>query len=255
MLHRAAAAVLIATSAHAADLCPGQPPLGVPVVAVTDGAVVCHTAWIALVDNAAKVPRWVAYQLTPKHLANSCLPRSDDFHIESQLPKESAKPSDYEGTGYDKGHQDPAEENSWDVTVERDSFSMANMAPQVPGLNRQGWARLEETVRSWTAERGPLTVFTGPVLAGSKTIGSGVAVPSAFWKVIVDKAGSVIAFQMPNAPVEQGPLDPYQVPLAEIEQQTGVRFPIKTVEQGTMWPVDLATYQKQHEADCKPKKE
>ena len=130
---------------------------------------------------------------------------------------------------------------------------MANMAPQLPGLNRQGWASLEETVRSWVASRGPLTIYTGPVLDGDATIGSGkVAVPHAFWKVIIDKDGSVIAFEMPNAPVAQGALAPYQVPLAQIEQQTGVHFPmIKTVEQGTMWPVDLSAYQKQHAADCK----
>ena len=218
---------------------------------MANATVVCHTAYVALVDNDHKIPLWVAYELTAAHLAKSCLPRDDAFHIDPALPKDSAKPSDYENSGYDKGHQDPAEENTWDAAVQYDSFSMANMAPQLPGLNREGWAHLEETVRSWTASRGPLTVYTGPVLGDDKTIDDHIAVPTAFWKVIVDKDNHVIAFEMPNAAVEQGPLDPYQVPLSKIEHDAAISFPFTSEDCCAMWPVDLPTYQKQHEADCK----
>jgi len=69
-----------------------------------------------------------------------------------------------------------------------DSFSMANMAPQRPGLNRAQWERIEETVRVWATDRGNLIVYVGPVLVNtSHTISKDkVVVPTAFWKVIVD---------------------------------------------------------------------
>ena len=93
-------------------------------------------AYVALVDDDLKVPRWVAYTLT-KEYSLGCDVRVSDFHADPALPKGSATPSDYDNSGYDKGHQAPAEDFAWNKDTEYDSFSMANMAPQKPGLNRQ----------------------------------------------------------------------------------------------------------------------
>lgn len=78
---------------------------------------------------------------------------------------------------------------------------MANMAPQPPGLNRQGWERLEETVRVWATDQKALIVCVGPILLNTKrTIGADhVIVPAAFWKVVVDfQSGDALAFVMPQ---------------------------------------------------------
>jgi hypothetical protein len=84
---------------------------------------------------------------------------------EEELPPSyRASPRDYDKSGYDKGHQAPAEDFAWDADELSDSFSMANMAPQLPGLNRAEWEHLEETVRSWALVRGELLIFVGPVL-------------------------------------------------------------------------------------------
>jgi len=61
--------------------------------------------------------------------------------------------SDYDHSGYDKDHMAPAVDFALDAAEKSDSFSMANMAPQLPGLNRAEWEHLEETVRAWAFAR------------------------------------------------------------------------------------------------------
>lgn len=66
---------------------------------------------------------------------------------------------------------------------------MSNMSPQLPGFNRVGWRVLEEHVRDLANEYNELYVVTGPIYQGNEgTIGNGVAIPSAFYKVILDQA-------------------------------------------------------------------
>lgn len=69
---------------------------------------------------------------------------------------------------------------------------MGNVAPQLPGLNRQGWERLEETTRAWAVARGELVIYTGPVVGDApRRIGHNQnEVPDSFYKVVVDPAGS-----------------------------------------------------------------
>ena len=89
---------------------------------------------------------------------------------------------------------------------------MANMMPQLARLNRAEWERLEETVRAWAWKRGELIVYVGPILAATgPTIGTDrVAVPLAFWKVIVDPARhEAIGFVLPQAKIPKGDLAPW----------------------------------------------
>lgn len=240
--------LIFVATASAAD-CPALPPQGAPTVSVTHGTVVCQKAYEAFVDDDARVPRWVAYTLTGPH-SLGCGARSNNFHKEPKLPAGSAAPSDYDKTGYDKGHQAPAEDFTWDATAEQQSFSMANMAPQAPGLNRQQWERLEETVRAWATERGPLSIYVGPVL-GTKTIGRGrINVPLGFWKVVEDKGGAVIAFYMANKKIAKGPLNPQLTTVGRIEAMVGIKLPVPDAYAAGVWPVDLTAFRKARERAC-----
>lgn len=218
--------------------------------------LVCHTGYAAAVDDDALVPRWVAYRLTATHTLG-CNGRANNFHAEDQLAGRRATPADYAGSGYDRGHQMPAEDGAWDEAAESDTFSMANMAPQVQGLNRAMWERLEETARAWAWGRGALVVFVGPVIgAAAPRIGTdGVVVPDAFWKVLYDPAASqALAFIMPQQPVAKGPLEPWEVSIAEVEQRAGVSLPLPATVDRTavpaLWPADLRGWHRAHKAAC-----
>jgi endonuclease G len=246
------------TQAQEVPSCAEHLPFGVPTVpAGLTTTLVCHAGYAALVDDEALVPRWVAYHLTGAHTLG-CLERGNNFHADANLPAgHRARPADYAKSGFDIGHQAPAQDFGWDEGEMSDSFSLANMAPQLPGLNRQEWERGEETVRAWAVQRGDLLVYVGPVLHGAEpTIGPDhVAVPSAFWKVIVDVgAGKAVAWEMPQKDIPKGDLTPWLVTVAQVERDAGISLPLPAAVDPAappqLWPADIGAWSKAHKAAC-----
>src|SRR5258708_31284294 len=89
-------------AASSFDQCAEHLPNGAPTAAVAVSEV-CHAGYAAAVDNAALVPRWVAYRLTGEHVLG-CNKRRDNFHEEGLLPAtRRPEPADYAGTGLDRG--------------------------------------------------------------------------------------------------------------------------------------------------------
>jgi DNA/RNA endonuclease G (NUC1) len=118
--------------------------------------------------------------------------RKDNFRPDPELPSgERAELVDYKGSGYDRGHQAPAEDMSKDQELMDDSFYLSNMCPQVGiGFNQHIWAELESWTRDEIRQHGGGWVITWPLFLGGegKTIGPDkVAVPSHFFKVVVVK--------------------------------------------------------------------
>ncbi len=242
--------LLLAHAAFAGECAPPLAGLTAPRHAahVTD---VCHRGYEALVDDDAKVPLVVQYELTGPHTIG-CLKRKNNFHVDAALPGGSAASSDYAKAGFDKGHQAPAEDFAWSAVELSDSFSFANMAPQKPGLNRQQWERLEETVRAWALQYKSLSVYVGPVLDGHKTIGKHkVAVPTGFWKVIVRPDGATLAFYMDNKTIAKGDLHPQQTSTMDVAARAGVKFPFaSTGTKPALWAADLPAWRKAHKKAC-----
>lgn len=236
--------------------CRVQLPLGAPSgIGLNFTDPVCHPeAYIAWADPALKLPRLVAYTLTGAHTLG-CLPRASGFHAEALLPLAArAVPADYDGSHYDLGHQMPAQDAAWDPTASHDSFSMVNVAPQIGGLNRQAWERLEEATRAWAVDRGELVVMVGPILSDAPLrIGKGqVAVPDAFWKVVADpKTGEALAFRMSQQSIPKGDMRPWQTTIAAIEAETGLTLPgTGTAAKAPLWPFDLSAWHAKHKAAC-----
>jgi endonuclease G, mitochondrial len=110
------------------------------------------------------------------------------FHPDDRLPtSERAELADYARSGYDRGHVAPSGD-MLDSKAQNETFSLANMIPQEPTINRGVWERIESGVRSMVKSKGELFVVTGPLFQGSelKRIGGRVLVPSAVFKAIYD---------------------------------------------------------------------
>src|SRR5262249_36778264 len=115
-------------------------------VVVRDGYVLQHSA----VD---KIPLWVCEQVTRDQLTGS-LGRENPFKPDPMLPVgQRAELSDYRGSGYDRGHQAPAGDQTVDRRLKNETFFLSNMAPQSPPLNQRAWAALEDLARSWVLEQ------------------------------------------------------------------------------------------------------
>ncbi len=106
----------------------------------------------------------------------------------------------YTNSGYDRGHMMPAGDAST-TTAQRETFSVANIVPQVGTLNRGPWAKIESIVRMLATSYGEVYVVTGPDFEDlSTTLDSGrVVVPTQTWKAVyVPDAGVAGAYWCQN---------------------------------------------------------
>lgn len=152
----------------------------------------CYIAFAVRVSGEARDPLWSAEHLTARYARRAPhTPRSGSFHPAQRLPVEDqASPRDY-GRGWDRGHMTPA----GDIASRRakhETFSMANVVPQAPALNRGVWEGIESAVRRLAERSGELYIVTGPVLRPDDqwTPNGRVQIPGATWKAIWDPAAS-----------------------------------------------------------------
>lgn len=234
--------------------CPAAPN-GLP--AVPDAVTVCHAGYASLLDPHRREPVLVTWHLTGPATMGCHSRKGLAFEPDPLAPPAAqGRPSDYHASGYDLGHMADNADFAWDQGQQRDTFSMANVLPQLPGLNRQGWERGEEMTRAWAWSRGAVDVVAGPIYGGHATIGAdALPVPIAFYKVVIDpRAGEFLAFEMPQAPVaKMGDLTPWLVPLAKVEADAGLRIPLPAGARQDMqaWPVDLDAWRNAHATACR----
>ena len=237
--------------------CAAHVPYGMPQVQKADATLICRQGYFLLHDNQAKHAAWAAWVIMPQ-LVNGCWPRTNAFTVDQALGPKSARPDDYAGTGYDKGHVANDAHQSWDEQVEYESFLMTNMMPQLPGLNRGIWKLLETATGAWTFDRqAPHLIYAGPVynVTTDKKIGAGqVNVPYGFYKIVVNTAtGNTLAFLFPHAENQGNDLTVVQTTVAEVERVTGVSFPVpgnRAVKE-PLWPINFANVAANKKQVCK----
>jgi len=238
------------------EQCKVHAPYGFPITA---GATpICRQAYLVGYDAAAKLPKFVTYELLPQN-ALGCVARTNAFAADQSVAG-GAVPADYAGTGYDKGHMSPDGDLSWDVQVEFESFLMTNMSPQAGSLNRGIWKLLETSVRGWAVQRNQsYTVYVGGIYdANDKKIGNGVVVPHGFYKIVINNQTNEIAgWAFPHVapyPNLGNDLTKFRLPIVQIEKAGGVdfKFPAgaKELQPGQEWPVDFGALTKAKRAKC-----
>jgi len=220
---------------------------------------ICREAYLVAYDAPVKIPVYVAYTLLPQN-ALGCFPRTNAFVADQSLGGTGARPDDYAGTGYDKGHAAPDGDLSWSQQVEYESFLMTNMYPQAGSLNRGIWKLLETSVRGWAVQTNQsYTIFVGAFYgAGDKTIGNGVIVPHGYYKIVINNNTKQVAgWAFPHTapyPNLGNDLRMFRKPIAQIEQEAGVKYalPVGAVEiqPGQEWPVDFGALTNAKRAKC-----
>ena len=190
----------------------------------TDVCIVDRPGYALGYSEEHEQAAWVIYKLTAEE-AQGGVSRTNDFREDPEIPTGSATLADYRGSGFDRGHLAPAADMAWSDQVMRDSFYMSNMSPQLPAFNRGVWLRLEAHVRSVSIEQGYVWVATGPVLEpGLEAIGpDSVSVPGFYFKVLLDPAGEMTAYLLPNAG-SKAELVTFEVPVDSVEARTGLEL-------------------------------
>jgi len=184
-----------------------------------------------------RVANWVAWKLDRTHLGH--VRRKDDFRADLALPARfyRVKASDYLHSGYDRGHLCPSADRQDSAEDNAQTFLFTNIQPQLHELNAGPWEQLESYTRK-RAQRGALLyVVAGGVFSNpSPTIGNGVTVPAANFKIIVelkqgqgpsdvDESTEVVAVLMPNQRgVGEREWTEYSTSVDAIERASGYDF-------------------------------
>ena len=187
-----------------------------------------------------KIPNWVSWELNSSYLGS--VSRQDNFRPDSTLPASipQAALSDYQGSGFDRGHMCPSADRTLTATANSQTFYLTNMVPQAANNNRGPWEKFETYCRSLASSGKELFIVSGGVIAApSQTIGSGVAVPAETFKVVVvldapgdgpadvTKSTRVIGVVMPNDDSQISMSDdwkPFRVSVRSIESLTSLNF-------------------------------
>ena len=203
----------------------------------SDDLLLDRSVYVTSYNPRKNVANWVSWALDARDLGPES--RNDHFHADDALPTGvyRVKPADYAKTGFDRGHLCPSADRTRTPEENALTFLMSNMHPQAPELNRGDWKKLEEHERTLAKQGHEVFVVAGGVFGASpRTIGHGVAVPDAEYKILVvlDKGQgaadvteqtSVIAVVMPNdASVKDHRWTDYVVTVDEVERQTGYDF-------------------------------
>ena len=207
------------------DKCPQHVWQGAPKVKDGNNQYLCRIGYAVNYNYNTKVAYYAVEHISPANLIKNA-PRKDDFREDPEVPAQHRQTlADYTGMGYDRGHVAPAADMTFDAKAMSESFYLTNMMPQVPGNNRGIWKYLEENVRYWAQVKGEVYVITGALFEGAPKMMNKVAIPSHVYKIVIDpKSGKQIAFLFPNEKLDPKLIDNYSVPVATIEQKSGINF-------------------------------
>ncbi|OBQ56049.1 DNA/RNA non-specific endonuclease [Tamlana sp. s12] len=193
----------------------------------TTGQVIHHNGYSLSYSEKDEQAEWVAYELKKSDLSNSNFKRPY-FEIDPAVKTGAAHWRNYKNSGYDRGHLCPAGDRKYSKEAYDETFLTSNISPQEHNFNAGIWNTLEQKVRYWAVKYDGVFVVTGGILKGDmKTIGTEkVAVPNAFYKVLIDTNSGptkMIGFLMPHENSNK-PLYHFVVPVDSIEQLTGIDF-------------------------------
>ena len=194
-----------------------------------DDPVIRHSGFTLAYDAEAKIPRWVAYELTAEETYGDAERDEILFKMDPSYKRSQAMREDYAESGWTRGHMACAADFKWDGDAMEETFYLTNICPQNEELNKGDWNYLEKQVRYWARDHGRVWVVSGPIIGDMRygTIGDrNVVVPDAFFKAVLlpdGKGYRSIAFVMGND-AERYFLDKCSMSVNELEERTGLDF-------------------------------
>jgi endonuclease G, mitochondrial len=226
-----------------------QCPLGQPKLRQADDYgmtyLVAREGYALEESEKDKIPIWVCERITRFQVTGPLTGARISFRADPLLPREArAVDSDYDRSGFDRGHQAPLANQTRSQRLRDETFFLSNAVPQNSRLNRQAWAALEARVRGWAEARDTIYSITGPLFWDPREddpstargyvnynwIGNHVSVPTHIYKIVIarrpDRSGwEAIAFVVANKALDRPPdWSPFIKPVSWIEKRAGIVF-------------------------------
>ena len=189
-----------------------------------------NDGYVAAYDEARKNPAWVCYTFAGK-ISWTGHKHENGFHTDKRT-RAHVRSADYTNSGFDRGHMAP----SFGIfsfcgeAAKDQTYLYSNVVPQLHALNDGPWGDVEELeAKTWTEHSGKIRVFSGPAYRDPvTTIGRGIAVPYATWKIVVratsDGRFDALAFLMPQTAAQRDRPEKYLTSIRTIEAATHLDF-------------------------------
>lgn len=203
----------------------GQSPVITDAKMLKGSQPLCKNGYALMHSALTKTPLWSAEHLTAEKVQRARkIRRQSEFFEEPELPKDQrASLADYKSSGFDRGHLTPSGDMP-SLAEQQEAFSLANMVPQAPELNRDPWQQMERAVRLLVEKEQEAYVLTGPLFEGQKVraIGNKVLVPTHIWKTVYfptrQQVGVYLAVNQNNS----GPIQ--VITLSELESRLKINL-------------------------------
>lgn len=146
-------------------------------------------------DTLLNCPRQVLWVIRKADLTPRATRQAMAFRSDPRCSRPRVSSSDFNHSGYQRGHMCPAADRTYSHEAMRETFLLSNIAPQVPSLNMGAWKNAEETARMWARKFGRVAVGAAAIFLPEDTLFIGrhrAAVPHLFLKIIWVPDGSGI---------------------------------------------------------------
>lgn len=146
-----------------------------------------NESYDVLYNASTGVPERVEWMILPENMGSISRTAAGTFRQDKRISKPRPKPTQYNGTGYHRGHMCPAADFSGNLKMMRGTFLMTNICPMVPGVNTGSWKQTEDRCR-WLARKfGGVRVIAHSWILTADTTWlprSRIAIPSHFGKQV-----------------------------------------------------------------------
>lgn len=130
--------------------------------AQTLGLVVAkHDAFVSYYDTNTGCPALVTYELSHQDFAGSNKVGSRRFKMDTKLPRPRVKDSDYQNTGYVRGHLCSAADRDSRKDMLKETYLTSNLVPMTMVCNSGPWRVVEEACRDHAKQGHVLKVARG----------------------------------------------------------------------------------------------
>lgn len=145
------------------------------------------SSWNAVYSSSLGLPIYIAWDVTRDNIGSVKREPSMPFRSDPRIGPDAIRSSDYDRSGYHRGHMVPAAGRSGCLAAMQETFVMTDVCPQLPSLNTGAWKRLENYEQVAALRLGHVHIRVAPIFTHEDTIriaGGKVAVPHGFIKVI-----------------------------------------------------------------------
>lgn len=217
-------------------LAAGNPSNATSSTSYPDNYLIVNTAYALSYNSGRGTANWVAWRIAESDFGAT--DRQNNFRPDASLPKNftRATPSDYTGSGFDRGHLCPSADRSNSPEANSQTFLMTNIIPQTGDLNRNPWEEFESYSRG-LVKKGKVDLYVVAGVYGEKgKLKKKITVPTNCWKIIVavpqganisavNADTHVIAVDMPNVTgIASEDWRKFRTTVRSIEQRTGYNF-------------------------------